>query len=386
VDGPAEVGTSDRDEFWMRAALEWSARGRGWTSPRPSVGSVLVREGRILGGGHTQPGDGQPHAEVMALRAALAADPERGARGATAYATLEPCSHWGTTPPCCDALIAAGVVRVVAGVVDPNPLIAGRGFKLLREAGIEVRTGVLEDDCFRAHDDFLKTIVQHTPFVTLKSAVSLDGKIALPDGSSQWITGEESRARAHRARHEHDAVLVGIGTVLADDPALSVRLEGRWKQPVRVVLDSRARLPVNARLFEGEARVIVFVSESEAPEAAVLALKARGAKVLVIPKAFPESERWSWMLGALFDNGIQSVLIEGGAAVAGSALRSGVVDKLLFFVAPMIIGKGIPAVKGFQVPKLDLAPRLERVKLEQLGTDVLVSGYIPIASNSLPIA
>ncbi|RYG67219.1 bifunctional diaminohydroxyphosphoribosylaminopyrimidine deaminase/5-amino-6-(5-phosphoribosylamino)uracil reductase RibD, partial [bacterium] len=239
----------------MRAALEWSWRGKGWTSPRPSVGAVLVRDGVILGGGHTQPGDGQPHAEVMALRQAR----EKGLDlvGATAYVTLEPCSHWGTTPPCCDALIEAGVKRVVIGVLDPNPLVSGRGVERMEAADIEVVQGVLEAECYRAQDDFLHYIVEGTPFVTLKAGISLDGKIALPSGQSKWITNSTSRDRAHLLRHHADAILVGIDTVLADDPSLSVRRETRSKQPARVVLDSQGRLPLDAKIWDEAPQLIV---------------------------------------------------------------------------------------------------------------------------------
>jgi len=227
-----------QDEKWMREALSWSWRGRGWTSPRPSVGAVLVRDGQILGGGHTQRGDGTPHAEVMALRAAREAGFD--VAGASAYVTMEPCSHFATTPPCSDALIEAGVARVVVGVLDPNPLVAGRGFTKMRAAGIEVVEGVLAAECARAQEDFLHHIVHRTPFVTLKSAVSLDGKIALNSGQSKWITNSQSRERSHLMRHHHDAVLVGIETVLADNPRLDVRLEGRFKQPARIVWTRRA--------------------------------------------------------------------------------------------------------------------------------------------------
>ena len=355
------------DEHYMEAALQWSWRGKGWTSPRPSVGCVIVREGQILGGGHTQPGDGTPHAEVMALRDAQS---RGGSRGATAYVTLEPCSHFATTPPCSQALIDAGISRVVVGIIDPNPLVAGRGFAHLRAAGIEVTEGVLQRECFRAQDDFLHYIVQQTPFVTLKSAVSLDGKIALSSGQSKWITGPQSRGRAHLLRHLHDAVLVGIETVLSDDPTLDVRLEGHWKQPKRIVLDSTGRLPLDAKIWQNAPQLIVATAGAEAKT--VDNLRAQGAIVLDLG----EKIEWKPLLEALFALGIRSVLIEGGARVAGSALAAGIVQKAAFFIAPMLMGEGKSALCGFEVDDLGLAPRLKDVVTENLGGDVLVEGYL----------
>jgi diaminohydroxyphosphoribosylaminopyrimidine deaminase/5-amino-6-(5-phosphoribosylamino)uracil reductase len=360
------------DEKWMREALNWSWRGKGWNSPRPSVGAVLVKDGKVIGGGHTQPGDGQPHAEVMALRMAH----ERGAevRGATAYVTLEPCSHWGTTPPCCDALIAEGIVRVVVGVHDPNPLVSGRGFERMRAAGIEVVEGVLEKECYRSQEDFLHYIVEKTPFVTLKAGVSLDGKIALPSGQSKWITGAKSRERAHLLRHYHDAVLVGIETVLADDPTLNVRLEGRWKQPARIVLDSQGRLPLDAKIWKDAPQLIVVTSGASASK--IEQLRENGATVLEIETDAKGHIAWKPLLDALYAMGIYSVLIEGGSRVAGSALQAAVVGKVAFFVAPLLLGAGIPALDGLEVADLGQAPRLRDVRFEELEGDVLVEGYL----------
>lgn len=366
------------DAVGMRAALEWSRRGRGWTSPRPSVGCVLVRDGCIIGGGHTQHGDGNPHAEVMALRAAQGAGHDT--RGATAYITLEPCSHFRTTPPCTNALIEAGIVRAVCGVRDPNPAVDGRGYEQLREAGIEVVEGFMACECARAQDDFLKHITTGLPLVTLKCAVTLDGKIATRSGQSQWITGDAARRRAHQLRHEHDAVLVGIETALADDPQLSVRLEGQWKQPARVVLDSRGRLPLSARLLRGAGKPDgprVFVATTEAmPERIRAELQSCGAQVLMLPSRAGRvglPELWK----QLYYNGICSVLIEGGARVAGAALSSGSVDRVDFFVAPLLIGgDGRSALHGTGVECLADAKRLCDVEIERLGDDVMLSGYL----------
>jgi len=355
----------------MREALAWSARGKGWTSPRPSVGCILVRDGQIIGGGHTQKGNGNPHAEVMALREAAK---HGDAKGATAYVTLEPCSHYATTPPCTLALMDAGIIRVVAGVTDPNPAVAGRGFNQLREAGVEVTEGVLAPDCARAMDEFLFSIVRKTPFVCLKSATSLDGKIALASGESKWITGPDARAYGHRLRHFADAIVVGIETVLADDPQLSVRLEERATQPIRIVLDSRARLPLEARVWQDAPALIVAVSNEASPER-LDQFRSRGATVIECPR----DERglsWPFLLQELATRGIVSLLIEGGGRVAGSALSAGVVDKVAWFLAPMLIGDGKAALNGFSVPSLQSVPRLKLPRSTALGDDILVEGYL----------
>ena len=358
------------DEHWMREALRWSARGKGWTSPRPSVGCVLLRDGAVVGGGHTQKGNGNPHGEVMALR-------EAGdrARGATAYVTLEPCSHFATTPPCTLALIEAGITRVVAGVLDPNPAVAGRGFAQLRAAGVEVVEQFLAEDCARAMDEFLFSIVRTTPFVCLKSAVSLDGKIALPNGESKWITGPEARAYGHKLRHFADAIIVGIETVLADDPQLSARLDEPTTQPIRVVLDGHARLPLNAKIWQDAPQLLVAVSDDAPPER-VEGLRECGATVIEVARDADGLLAWTPFLEDLARRDIISVLIEGGARVAGGALRAGVVDKVAWFVAPMLIGEGKSALSGFSLDHLAAAPRLSLVQTRALGDDVLIEGYL----------
>lgn len=372
---PAAHPTREQDEFWMRQALEWSARGKGWTSPRPSVGCVLVRDGELIGGGHTQPGDGQPHAEVMALRAAAEAFPEQKSVGATAYVTLEPCSHWGTTPPCCDALLREGVIRVVVGIKDPNPLVAGRGLRRMHEEGVEVLEGVLADECRRTHEDFLKHIVSGRPFVTLKSAMSLDGKIALSSGESKWITGTAARERGHLLRHQSDVVAVGIETVLADDPQLSVRLEGRWKQPARLVLDGQARLPLEGRIWQDAPQLLVAVGP-DAAESRLKALEQNGATILRVGRDNNGHLDWEQILSELYARRLCSILIEGGARVAGSALAAGIVDKVVLFQAPILIGAGREALSGFEVPNLGQAPRLWDVQVERVGEDIMLTGYL----------
>jgi diaminohydroxyphosphoribosylaminopyrimidine deaminase/5-amino-6-(5-phosphoribosylamino)uracil reductase len=362
----------------MRAALAQARSGLGWTSPRPSVGCVLVKDGKIIGAGSTAPGDGNPHAEIVALNQAR----ERGEStpGATAYVTLEPCSHYATTPPCTKSLIEAGIVRVVAGVRDPNPAVDGRGYEQLRAAGVEVVENFMADECARVHDQFLKQIVQHTPFVTLKIAASLDGKIAMPSGESQWITGEQARRRAHLLRHQHDAVLVGIETVLSDDPRLSVRLKSEngktYKQPIRVVLDSRGRTPLNARLLQGGSTPGVIIATTESVDGKKQAeLEARGALVLKCGEAGGHVH-WPLLLKKLYERNVTSLLVEGGASVAASALRANVIDKIVWFVAPILIGAGRDALREYSQPRLADVPRLRDVQIEQLGDDVMWSGYL----------
>lgn len=369
----SESTQAERDAHWMRVAIEWSRRGQGWTSPRPSVGCVLVRDEKLIGAGHTTPGDGNPHAEVVALREAIEAG--ESTQGATAYVTLEPCSHWGTTPPCTDALIKAGIKRIVAGVRDPNPAVDGRGYEQLREVGIEVIEDFMHDECARLHEQFLKHIVQHTPFVTLKMAASLDGKIALADGESKWITGEAARRKVHELRHEHDAVLVGIETVLHDDPQLNVRLEGNWKQPAHVVVDSQGRIPPGAKLLQDIRTPLYIAVSDELPSEKHQALEHAGAKVLTVPRD-ESGINFKELMARLYQHGVYSVLIEGGARVATSALKSAVIDKVVWFVAPRLIGTGRAALAEYSVPNLAQAPRLANVQTEQIGDDVMVIGYL----------
>ena len=371
----SDLKTRDReDDKWMRAAMEWSRRGQGWTSPRPSVGCVLVKHGRVIGGGHTQPGHGNPHAEIGALAVARAAGHDL--HGATAYVTLEPCCHFGTTPPCTEALISAGVARVVCGVLDPNVAVNGEGIAQLRAAGVEVLPNFMATECARLHEQFLVHITQQRPFVTLKSAVSLDGKIAHSSGASKWLTGDAARRRAHQMRHEHDAIVIGIGTALADDPWLSVRLEGDWKQPARVVLDSAARLPLDSQLVKSAVQTPLFVAASKnAPAERIIALENAGARILRLEapggKIAPAE-----LLAALYALEICSVMIEGGASVAGAFLGAELVDKAAFFVAPLLIGQGVAALGDYAVESLAAAPRLRDVQTEVHGGDVLISGYL----------
>ena len=363
----------DGDRAFMARTLELAAAGRGRVSPNPMVGAVLVKEGRIVGEGfHARAG--APHAEVVALEAAGEA-----AGGATLYVNLEPCCHQGRTPPCAPRIVASGVRRVVAATLDINPRVAGRGLAFLREAGVATELGVLEAEGVRLNEVFFTYMTSGRPFVTLKAAVSLDGKIATVTGESRWITGEEARRRVHEMRNEADAILVGIGTILRDDPLLTTRvgIPGE-RDPVRVVVDSLARLPLDARVLNplSAAPTLVAVGP-EAPAERVEQLREAGATVLVLAQS---GERISLaaVMRALAAREITSVLIEGGAEIHASALAEGIVDKVAFFVAPLLIGgtAASGAVGGPGIEKLADAVSLREVRVTPLGRDLLVEGYV----------
>ena len=357
------------DESYMREALRMAAYARGRTSPNPLVGAVIVRDGTIVASGWHRAA-GEPHAEIHALRMA-----GELARGATLYVTLEPCAHHGRTGPCAEAVIAAGIARVAVALSDPNPLVAGRGLAMLEAAGIETQTGVCEAEARRQNEVFLKWVTTKRPFVTLKTAMTLDGKIASHTGASQWITGEEARARVHEYRDVHDAILVGIGTVLADDPSLTTRLPDRTgHNPLRIVLDSEARTPIDAKLLtDGAAPTVIAVSE-RADHRRVNLLHACGAEVVTLGAERVDIAALLDYLGA---REITSLFVEGGGTVNWSFLAGGYVDKVHAFIAPMLMGGAAAKTPvggtGFDSPQTAL--HLHDVTVEQLGADILVTGY-----------
>ncbi len=359
------------DAAYMREALRLAMNGRGRTSPNPLVGAVLVQDGRIVGvGWHRKAGT--EHAEVHALR--MAGDL---ARGATLYVTLEPCSHTGRTGPCARAVIEAGVRRVVAAMEDPNPLVRGKGFKMLREGGVEVSCGLLEKEARRMNEAFVTWMTEGRPFVTLKMAMTLDGKTATVGGESQWITGEAARLRGHFLRDENDAVLVGIGTVLADHPSLTARLpDGTGKNPLRVVLDSRARTPADEPMLRDGAAPVLIVTTESAPEEKLKRLRGAGAEILIAGPG--PSVDLPALLRNLGERKVCSLLVEGGSTVHFSFLSAGLADKVCAFIAPMLVGgKGAtPAVGGEGFSRLADAARLEDIETEMIGSDFCVSGYI----------
>ena len=366
-----ELETLDFDERMMRRALELAARGVGQVSPSPLVGCVIVDDGgRVVGEGYYLY-ERLKHAETLALEQA---GPR--ARGATAYVSLEPHAHQGRTPPCTDALIEAGIKRVVAPIEDPNPNVSGKGFAHLREVGVEVRTGLMAREAERLNEKYIHCMRKERPFVHLKLACSLDGRTATRTGDSRWITGRESRARVHTLRHESDAILVGINTAIADDPQLTDRSGGARRRPlVRVVLDQTLRLSPDSRLARtaGDAPVLVFTSERALPSA-VAALEALGVEVI---RGAEGGRDLRLILKELGRRSIQSVLVEGGATIAGAFLDAGLVDKASFFIAPMIIGgdDAPPAVGGTGAQKIADAVNLHDIEVTQHGRDVEITGY-----------
>jgi diaminohydroxyphosphoribosylaminopyrimidine deaminase/5-amino-6-(5-phosphoribosylamino)uracil reductase len=373
------------DEQFMRRALELARAGVGFVSPNPAVGAVIVDSSGCEAGVGTHTYDGVKHAEVLALERAGEA-----ARGGTLYLNLEPCSHLGRTGPCAEAVVAAGVKRVVCSMEDPNPQVAGKGFARLRAAGIQVDVGLLEAEAKRLNEGFARFIRHRVPLVTLKAAMTLDGKIAPPPAGSWvakevaaggstggWITGEVARKYVHELRHEHDAIMAGVGTVIADDPLLTDRSNHPRRQPLlRVILDSFLRLPDNSRLVksaQGDV-LIIYAQADEARKAELERLGLRLEQVAARPDGRPDLVE---VMRHLAKHDITSVLIEGGATVNWTALSSGVVDKLFLFYAPKIMGEG--AVPFVATPDeghahVVLAPR--HIRLHQFGEDFAVEGYL----------
>lgn len=360
--------TAEADRRFLALALALGARGLGRVWPNPAVGCVLVRDGQIVGRGWTQPG-GRPHAETEALARA-----GNAARGSTAYVSLEPCAHQGRTPPCATALVAAGVSRVVTGCVDPDPRVAGKGHAMLRQAGIAVTEGLLPAEARAANQGFFLRIEAGRPLVTLKLAMSADGRIADAAGASRWITGPEARRRVHAERARHDAVMVGIGTALADDPDLRVRDMGTEGQPVRVVLDSRLRLPPRSRLALSAAEVPVWVIHGGMGDrAAAERLAAQGVRLLEVPADERGRIDAGQALRRLADEGLTRVFCEGGGTVAASLLAADCVDHLMAFHAGRVFGaSGTPAV-GALTSGGELADPAEfrLAGVSDLGGDVL---------------
>ncbi len=352
----------------MRAALALARRNLGATWPNPSVGCVIVKDGRVAGRGWTQPG-GRPHAEAEALRRAGAA-----ARSATAYVSLEPCSHHGRTPPCAEALIAAGIARVVAAGEDLDPRVSGSGLARLRDAGVAVETGLCAEAAAELNAGFFCRVTKGRPLVTLKLATSVDGRIATASGQSRWITGPAARERAHLLRATHDAVLVGTGTALADDPLLTCRLPGlEDRSPVRIVLDRTLRLPAMLRLFAGARETPSWVVTSAAADPARrAALEKLGVAVIAVEPDATGGLDLAATLCALGDKGLTRLLVEGGGGLAASLLRAGLVDRLVWLHAPLLIGgDGIPAVAALGLDALDRAPRFAPMATETVGGDLL---------------
>jgi diaminohydroxyphosphoribosylaminopyrimidine deaminase/5-amino-6-(5-phosphoribosylamino)uracil reductase len=375
----------------MRLALRLARRGYGATSPNPMVGGVLVKNGKIIGRGwHRRAGE--PHAEIEALRDAdkQGYDP----KGATLYVTLEPCCTHGRTPPCTEAIINSGIKRVVVGATDPNPEHGGKGFKILKRAGIAVTHGVLAEQCARLNEPFNHWIVHRTPFVTVKAAMTLDGKIATASGESKWITGEQARNYGMKLRQGADAILVGINTILADDPSLTARgqnSEGRGqklKKLRRIVLDSQARTPLDAKIVRDEhaALTTIIVSKS-APKERISALSRR-VSVLIAPSTLhrrPPALDLRWLLKKLGAQNVTSLLVEGGGEVNASFLLQGLAQRIAFFYAPKILGgrDSRKAVAGEGARRLEETLGLRHLEWRKLGPDLLLTAQVELAQTRI---
>jgi diaminohydroxyphosphoribosylaminopyrimidine deaminase / 5-amino-6-(5-phosphoribosylamino)uracil reductase len=365
-----ETTATDRDSQHLLRAIELAERARGQTSPNPIVGAVVVKDGRVIGEGITQP-PGEAHAEVMALEAATG-----HTAGATMYVTLEPCAHQGRTPPCTDAIVSAGIARVVIASDDPTPKASGRGPGILRDEGVRVDfvDGQIAQAARMQNQPFRKHARTGRPLVVFKSAMTLDGKVATRTGDSQWISGTASRARAHRWRAESDAVAVGIGTALVDDPRLNARIEGVASQPRRVVFDSEARLPLDSRLVKGVADLgLIVVCSRAAKRTSVQALEAAGVDVIVATGP-NEAARVEHALDELGARDIQSLLLEGGPHLAGAFVEAGEIDEARMFIAPVMIGgaKAKTAVEGIGVAEIGAGSRALAVEMERIEDDVLI--------------
>ena len=366
---PKKPQPMQSDEFWMGQALELAKKGWGQTSPNPMVGCVVVKDGVLVGQGY-HPKAGEPHAEVFALREA-----KQQAQGATLYVTLEPCNHHGRTPPCTEAILQAGITRVVGGMTDPNPRVQGIGYERLRQAGLEVTVGILEEACTQLNEGFIHWVQTGRPLGILKYAMTLDGKIALASGHSFWVTGPESRTEVHRLRAGYDAVIVGGQTVRQDNPQLTCRLyPGR--NPLRVVLSQTLDLPLEAHVWkQEEAPTVVFTGTEQAPEKAN-ALEAMGIEVIVQDPISPKT-----VMETLGQRGLCSALWECGGTLAAEAIREGQIQKVLAFIAPKIVGGlgSLGPVGELSFQQMTEALVLHHVRMQTFGSDFLIEGYLEMA-------
>ena len=371
-DFPEPDALRAEDERWMDMALEEARKAWRISPPNPSVGAVIVRDGRLIGRGHTQR-TGGPHAEVMALRDAMARG--ESLEGATAYVTLEPCSHWGRTPPCALGLINAGIGRVVAATGDPNPQVHGRGLRMLTEAGVQVSLGVRDEEAREVNAGFLKRMTQGHPWVRVKTATTLDGRTALPDGRSKWITGEAARADVQLWRARAGAVLTGVGTVLADDPQMNVRLEDQERQPLRVVVDPRLETLPTAKILHSPGGAVLLVAASVTAEVAQRqkALEVAGAEVIFLPRADNAGRvDLEALMVELARREVNEVHVEAGPRLSGAILDAGLADEVLLFMAPCFFGEGLPAAAIHQPTSPASAERWKFHSITPIGGDIRI--------------
>lgn len=358
-------------EKYMKLALELAANAKGRTSPNPLVGAVIVKDNRVVGcGWHRKAGT--PHAEVHALHQA-----GQLAHGADVYVTLEPCSHYGKTPPCAKALVEAGVKNVYAAMLDPNPKVAGRGFKILQTAGIHVEHGFLEDEARALNEVFLKWIMHKQPFVVLKAAMTLDGKIATAVGQSKWITNETSREYGYKLRDIYDGIMVGINTVIADNPSLTARVEG-GKNPVRIVVDSSLKIPLTANLLTDKQAPVIIATTKRASSEKIIQLENLGVEVLIVDTDKDNRVDIEKLIEILGQKNICSILVEGGAEIHGSLVAHKLIDKVYFFIAPKLVGgkNAKTPVAGVGISDLNDAIELQTMTTENLAGDILITGTV----------
>lgn len=356
------------DQHYMKIALELAASAKGKTNPNPLVGAVIVKDDVIVGTGlHRKAGE--PHAEVHAFRMA-----GEHAKDATLYVTLEPCSHFGKTPPCANLVKESGVKRVVVAMQDPNPEVAGRGINLLREAGIEVEVGVMEQEALRLNERFIHNMLEKRPFIISKFAMTLDGKIATASGHSQWITGAEARADVHELRDEVDGILVGVGTVLKDNPALTTRLaERKGKNPIRIVLDRTLRTPLDAQITQTDSAPTIIVTAAGNEERSK---QYTGVKFIFV-SVQDEKLNLNEAVDALYKEGITDLLVEGGGMINASFLRANLIDKFFVYMAPKVLGgaNSITPFTGEDVEKIDASMQLSFENVEKIGEDLRIIAY-----------
>lgn len=357
----------------MRRALELSKKAEGLVNPNPLVGAVIVKDNRIIGEGYHEHFGG-PHAEVNAFKSA-----KEDVEGATMYVTLEPCAHYGKTPPCADAIVRKKISKVVIGMVDSNPLVAGKGIEILRKAGIEVVTGILDSEIKKTNEIFIKYITEKKPFCIMKTAMTIDGKIATAIGDSKWISNEKSRAYVHEIRHMVTGIMVGIGTVLSDDPELTTRREGKISiNPVRIIIDSTAKIPLDSKVLKCDEKTkTIIVTTKFASETKIEAIKQKGAEVIVTPS----ENNWvnlNYLMGVLGEMGIDSILLEGGSTLNYSALDEGIVDKVITFISPKIFGgtSGKTTVGGKGIEHVKDSILLCDTQVSRFDEDIMIEAYV----------
>ncbi len=359
------------DEKYMRLAMQLAGNAIGRTSPNPLVGAVIVKDNRVVGcGWHRKAGT--PHAEVHALNQA-----GELAQGADVYVTLEPCAHYGKTPPCAKALVEAKVKNVYGGLLDVNPKVAGKGFKILEDAGIHVEYGFLQDELRKQNEVFFKWIEHKKPFVVLKAAMTLDGKIATATGQSKWITNETSRAYGYKLRDIYDGIMVGINTVIEDNPMLTARVDG-GKNPIRIVVDSSLRIDINANVVQDKSAKTIVATTDKADKDKILKLQAQDVDVIVVDKDENDKVDIEKLLDILGQQNICSILVEGGATLSGSFVARKLVDKVYFFIAPKIVGgkEAKTPVAGTGILNLQEALALKDIQIEKLEEDILIIGRV----------